>query len=473
MTKFYAMRKIFYLLVLALFFINLPKATAALSQGDLAVIGMNSDAGPSTTTRNFAVVALSTIAQNEEIYFTDLGWVNAFGSSQGHFVGALTFPTPSATTTNEGTFLWKPSSIIPAGTVIIFKIDLNARVVSAAKGDGTALPSTDLAILPGTWTNTNLSANPWPSTIGDQILIYQGTESNPSFIFAFNNIRSTATNVSNGWYINSSGTEPITTLPIYCELPGDLNSNCSLGFLTNQNTNDRYPNAIYYPAITDGSKESWLNDISNPAKWRNPTSGGTPYDFSLGFGSEKITFFNMEALPVSLIRYSVKAEGDAVKMQWSTATEKDNNHFQIERSKDAKIFEVIGIIEANGSSSVKRDYTWYDAQPYEGINYYRLVQVDYDGTTTRYGIRSLSFGLSTKIGVLVYPNPAVETVTVPLPEKTSVLKLLDVKGSVMRQLKIGENEGKVTVSVNDLLPGIYFIHLLTDAGTRSTKFVKF
>ncbi|SEI45867.1 Por secretion system C-terminal sorting domain-containing protein [Dyadobacter koreensis] len=468
MKKFYCS-----LLIAALFLIRIPNVHAALSQGDLAVIGMNSDLDASSSSkRSFAVVALSNIAKDEEIYFTDRGWVNAFGSTPGHFVGALDSPPLVGTYGNEGRFQWKPSAIIPAGTVIIFKIDLAARAVSGVKGDGTALPLTDLSILSDRWTNTNLSANPWPATIGDQILIYQGTESNPSFIFAFNNLRSNATNVSNGWFSNPTGTEPTTQFPAYSELPAGLNTNCSLGFLNSINSNDR-PNAIYVPVLTSGTKKEWLDDITKPANWKNKTPNDTPYDFTQGFGSGEITFFDMGALPVTLVRYSARLEGATVKVEWSTAAETDNDHFEIEHSTDAKNFKMIGFIEATGSSSVRRDYTWYDNRPLNGTNYYRLVQIDYDGKTTKYGIKSLSFGLETEGRAILYPNPAVETVTIPLSGKTSRVELLDANGKLLRRLAIGENEVNIIVPVNNLSPGAYFIHLFTEAGIRSSKFVKF
>ncbi|MBE9462084.1 T9SS type A sorting domain-containing protein [Dyadobacter subterraneus] len=469
--------KKFYCLVLlaALFLIKISNANAALSQGDLAVIGMNGDFDdPTSTKRSFAVVALSSIAKDEVIYFTDRGWVNAFGSTSAHFVGSLANPPLAGTYTNEGTFQWKPSAIIPAGTVITFKIDLAARVVSGVKGDGIALPSAELSILPSTWTNINLTANPWPAGTGDQILIYQGTQSNPTFIYAFNNLRwSSSTNVANGWFTNPDSIEPTNFFPAYCELPTSLNTNCSLGFLTNPNNNTRYTNTIYNPTLTSGTKEVWLDDITNPAKWNNTTSGNTPYNFTQGFGSGEITFFNMGALPVSLARYFAKVEGGAVKLEWSTATETDNSHFEIEHSTDAKNFKMIGFIEANGSSSVRRDYTWYDNRPLNGTNYYRLVQIDYDGKTTKYGIKSLRFGPPTELSPYLYPNPAVETVTIPLSGKTSRVDLLDANGTLLRQLAIRENEINVIVPVNNLLMGTYFIRLHTEVGIISSKFVKF
>ena len=272
-----------------------------LSKGDLAVIGMNGDVDAAgSTIRSFAIVALNTIAANEVIFITDRGWINTYGSTPGHFVGALTTPRPSSTTTNEGILQWIPSVTIPAGTIIIFKIDLANRQVLATKGDGSSLPSADFSILSDSWTNTNLVANPWPSSVGDQLIIYQGSESSPSFIFAFNNIRVNGATTSNGWHINPNVVEPPTQLPLYSELPSDLGATYSIAFLTTT-ADSRYPNEKYNPSLSSGSKTTWLADITNTANWVNPTTSGTAYNFSLGFGSTAMTQFQVGSLAAPVV----------------------------------------------------------------------------------------------------------------------------------------------------------------------------
>ena len=125
-------------ILLGLFCLFSTNVSASLSKGDLAVIGMNSDVDAAgSTIRSFALVALNTIAANEVIFITDRGWVNPFGSSPGSFTGV---------TTLDGTIQWTPSVAVPAGTVILFKVNMASAVsktVSAVKGDGTAFPSGD------------------------------------------------------------------------------------------------------------------------------------------------------------------------------------------------------------------------------------------------------------------------------------------------------------------------------------------
>ena len=277
------MKNNFTLVILFLLCVFSLNTQAALSKGDLAVIGMNGDADASATTRSFAVVALNSIAANEIIFITDRGWVNTYGSTAAHFVSR---------TTSEGTFQWQPSATIPAGTIIIFKFNLANRLILGTTGSGIAIPDVDL-ILPSTsWSNPVLSANPWSPGVGDQLIIYQGSDTSPSLIFAFNNIRASLSNVSNGWSTNPTSTEPTITVPTYCELPSDLGTTYSVGFFTSTAI-IRYPNEKYVPSLTTGTKSTWLADITNTLNWTNTTSAGSPYNFSLGFGPSNLTSFGL------------------------------------------------------------------------------------------------------------------------------------------------------------------------------------
>jgi hypothetical protein len=322
------MKKNFTFVLLGLLCIFSSNIRASLSKGDLAVIGMNGDADASATTRSFAVVALNSISANEIINFTDRGWVNTYGTTAAHFVSP---------TTSEGTFQWQPSATIPAGTIIIFKFNLANRQILGTTGSGTTIPAGDL-ILPATsWSNPVLSANPWSPGVGDQLIIYQGSDTSPSFIFAFNNIRANLSNVSNGWSTNPTSTEPTVSVPSYCELPSDLGTTYSVGFFTSTAI-IRYPNEKYVPSLTTGTKSTWLADITSTSKWTNTTSAGSPYNFSLGFGASNLTSFDLGsavALPsVTTAKISISGAsgtggafkiGDVVTAIWDNTASGDNN----------------------------------------------------------------------------------------------------------------------------------------------------
>ncbi|RYD95607.1 MAG: hypothetical protein EOP54_15515, partial [Sphingobacteriales bacterium] len=271
----------------------IPTTISSLAAGDLAVIGMN--AGPdgltppntfTDPTRQFAIVALATIPANEEIFITDRGWLN---ESPGSFSSA----------TLDGTVKFVPSVVIPAGTVMIFK--LNASVgatnatVSVSKPDGTAIPTTELTATG--WGTGGVSA-PWNKDTGDQLLIYQGSATTPRFIFAFNNITSAGNLNSFGGWSTDPGSNSGTGYHlkgniIYSELPNTLPAGNSIGFFTS--TAARYPNVSYYPlaGMTSGTKADWLADIINVNRWTSSSTKDTPQDFYAGFGADKQKSFTI------------------------------------------------------------------------------------------------------------------------------------------------------------------------------------
>lgn len=86
-------------------------------------------------------------------------------------------------------------------------------------------------------------------------------------------------------------------------------------------------------------------------------------------------------LPVELISFNAQDHGSNVHTQWVTATEHDNHHFEVERSVDGEHWTSIGSIPGAVNSYVPRHYAWDDLEPLSGWSYYRLRQVDLDGST--------------------------------------------------------------------------------------------
>ncbi|WP_461075487.1 hypothetical protein [Spirosoma flavus] len=87
-------------------------------------------------------------------------------------------------------------------------------------------------------------------------------------------------------------------------------------------------------------------------------------------------------LPVRLVSFNAKAGDGLINVVWETAIEQNNSHFFIERSADAFTFEAIGQEAGKGTTSSRQQYVFVDKSPLSGDNYYRLRQVDMDGSTT-------------------------------------------------------------------------------------------
>nr|MDA3820762.1 hypothetical protein [Candidatus Delongbacteria bacterium] len=113
-------------------------------------------------------------------------------------------------------------------------------------------------------------------------------------------------------------------------------------------------------------------------------------------------------LPVDFLYLDASVKGGAVSLNWATASEINNDHFIIERSTDLKVFDEIAIIDGKGNSSTGNEYSWEDISPAPGINYYRLTQVDYDGTTTMLSMVQVTYAIDEiPEKIECFPNPFV------------------------------------------------------------------
>jgi hypothetical protein len=173
------------------------------------------------------------------------------------------------------------------------------------------------------------------------------------------------------------------------------------------------------------------------------------------------------AMPVNLISFSAKAKEQKVVLNWSTSAETNNAGFDIERSADGKTFAVIGYKPANTESDtkLKQDYDFVDEQPISGINYYRLVQKDYDEKVTYYRIVSVNMEMIMP-KIELYPNPSHKTVYFRnfLPgSKVTLINMLGTSMSVTDQDHL---------NVTDLVSGVYFIKIEYGKNVQTLRFMK-
>jgi len=179
-------------------------------------------------------------------------------------------------------------------------------------------------------------------------------------------------------------------------------------------------------------------------------------------------------LPVSITSFTGKAGNQGVQLNWATATEINNDHFTIERSADAVTFNPIITVPAKGIAAT---YTVTDQHPLDGINYYRLVQYDKDGTNHYYGsITVNTTGIATAT-LSAYPNPAKDHVTLKVDHytgKSLSLVIRDLTGKIISTQVIATNSIQPLYNITlpgTLLSGLYFLELTGEDFHQSTKLV--
>ena len=172
-------------------------------------------------------------------------------------------------------------------------------------------------------------------------------------------------------------------------------------------------------------------------------------------------------LPVSLTAFTAVKQGSISLLNWNTATEVNNAGFDIERSADGRSFSKIGIVyskAANGNSNGKLAYSYTDAAPLTGTNYYRLRQVDRDGKSEYSKIEQVTFGAAP--GVKVYPNPAISTVNIEASEGSKV-SVYNMVGQRMAVRATGSGR-LTTLDVSALSAGNYTIQVQDNTSGMSS-----
>ena len=187
---------------------------------------------------------------------------------------------------------------------------------------------------------------------------------------------------------------------------------------------------------------------------------------------------NCTLLPVEFLSFDGKANKSDVALSWSTASELNSSHFVVERSSDGQSFEPLGQVMAAGMATTTTAYAFTDTDPGNGTNYYRLRQVDTDGTSQLTDIIAVRFGGSLTSGK-PYPNPAQDLITteVVLDRDASLTGIiLDAAGRTVRsqQLSLMEGIQQVTTPLHGLDAGHYQLLFQDESGNliQAGHFVK-
>ena len=142
---------------------------------------------------------------------------------------------------------------------------------------------------------------------------------------------------------------------------------------------------------------------SNVYQFTNVIGLNNNVRFTLGTANKTRT-----PLPIELLSFDVTNAKDKVVLNWTTASETNNDYFQVERSLDALHWNVLDTLDGAGVSQELISYEYADLLPYHGRNYYRLKQVDFDGKFDYSSVKSMVFDY----GSTLFPNPTTGIVNV-------------------------------------------------------------
>jgi hypothetical protein len=369
--------------------------------GDIAIVAYN------PTAQSFSFAFLDNCPANTTIVFTDEEWSGSAWAS----------------TTNEGDVRWTTTSAIPRGTVIHVQSNSAAAPFDAITCSGNGANS-------GTASETDSGFN---CAAADGITAFISSSGNRTgtpgaFLTFYGDATTIATSFTNTGL--TVGTNAITTVA---------------GAAGGRYTGSTTCNSTAIACAT------MINTSSN---W----TAGDGYTYP----AQVAQFFSGSVLPIELTAFDVQiTEGSKNHLTWSTASEKNNQGFEVERSADGVKFEKIGFVKGNGTSSETKQYTYEDYRLSSAVTYYRLKQVDFDGTFTYSKVVSVVGEGGTKLKA--YPNP-VATV---LMLETAVKGNYEVINLLGQTVLRGQATAQM-IDVSALPQGNYILKV----GSEQVKFFK-
>ncbi len=342
------------------------------------------------------------------------------------------------------TFSWVALVPIPDGTTILFT-DKGWEGAGFRLGEGGAVPLTWVGgVAAGTVVTISGSSGAYTATSGtvtdgsvslsddgDQIFAFTGTLAAPNFLTGINFGSADWTYANNA---NTSALPAALTNGVNALAMGALDDgrfNCTGGTLM-------------------GSAATMSSAINTLSNWTLSSSILVP--------AVSMCTYTSSTLPVRLLSFKSEIQSLGVELTWQTNEEIGNSHFEVEKSSNAQNFEVIGRVNGQGTVKGKQNYSFLDSSPKNGLNYYRLKQVDFDGKVEYSRVIAAKFGGT---GVFrAYPNPASHLLSIELPAQLTFesAQLVDLTGRKVRAF-VTEN-----LKLEGIENGIYLLKVITKEG---------
>ncbi|RAK67977.1 hypothetical protein DLM85_08010 [Hymenobacter edaphi] len=216
--------------------------------------------------------------------------------------------------------------------------------------------------------------------------------------------------------------------------------------------------------------------VDNTVTFRAPTTGpvdglataassAVPDPIDTNNSATVTTAIGAAPLPVTLTDFTARAQGADALLTWHTAQEKNNDRFEVERSRTGREFERVGTLPGRGNATTVSEYRHTDpgaARAGAGTVYYRLRQVDFDGTATYSEVRAVQFDAqAAPAAVTLYPNPAAEQATLDLsrlPAARYAVRILDLTGRLVQEQAVSGGS-QPALSLRGLRPGAYVVQV--------------
>ncbi len=234
------------------------------------------------------------------------------------------------------------------------------------------------------------------------------------------------------------------------------------------------PNAVIVDGLTGDTHAQFtvalrsaavtIMDIEDPTKYTQ-ISGNSPLS----------TAPFTTILPVELIDFNAKKRDQNISLKWKTASEINNDYFDVERSKDGVEFELIGMVKGEGTTELISEYSYLDRDPLEGYNYYRLKQVDFNDKFEYSPIIVVDFRGIKHTDLQLAPNPFNDQLNIILSEpvtKNTQFTIHDMMGRIVFTGILEEDQLSKNIHLSNLQSGVFILQIGEGENAISQRIVK-
>lgn len=192
-------------------------------------------------------------------------------------------------------------------------------------------------------------------------------------------------------------------------------------------------------------------------------NGGTP-----GPTCEQLS----AALPIELISFDAKIKNDIVSLKWSTASEIDNDYFEIQHSTDGRVFNSIDKMKGQGTTFEQQNYSFEHKNPSDGPNYYRLKQIDFDEKFDYSNIVSIDYRKSNSWRL--FPTQSNDGITVDWSNNFSAeaISIYNINGKMIHFETIDTDIQQKYISTQNFPSGTYFLKMQSGRSVSTKRFYK-
>jgi hypothetical protein len=236
-----------------------------------------------------------------------------------------------------------------------------------------------------------------------------------------------------------------------------------------------------YHVYVDGVK--YAEDFPKASStYTQSTINAISFAYSGGATQETIKLSNISVtypaatLPVSLTSFTGENTASGIRLNWKTASEQNNSHFEISRAGEDKNFKFISRINGKGNSETVQNYIFNDNNPLNGNNYYQLKQVDFDGTETIFNqlVAVKSAFNNQNFKVSVSEESVLNAHIYATSYASGKIAVYDMSGKKIFEEQVSLQEGNNTISkaLPAIQAGVYIARVLANGLNAETKFVK-